>query len=157
MKEFFEIFYIFLTSGLKFLLGPTQAVAMGFKAWESILITSGGGITGVIVFYFSSKWIIKKLFNYKKKKREFKIKEGNWNPPKKFTYMNKLIIKVKNRFGLTGLAIITPGILSIPFGTLLAVRYFSKNENTLKTLIFSVIGWSVFLTYLSKLVQINLK
>ena len=155
MNIIFKIIYVFIASGIKFVFGPTLATAAGFKAWESILITTSGGITGTLFFYFSSKWIIKKLFDIRKKNREKKLALGNWIPPKKFTILNKLIIKVKKRFGMVGLAIITPPLLSIPLGTLLAVRYFSKNENTLRALIYSVIGWSIVITYMSQLVKIS--
>jgi hypothetical protein len=157
MKPIFKILSLFITSGIKFIFGPTVAIASGFKAWESILITTAGGISGVLFFYFTSKWTLKKLFYFRNKRRLKKIKSGNWIPPKKFTFLNKLIVRVKNRFGLTGLAIITPPLLSIPLGTILAVRYYSKNHNPLKSLIYSVIIWSIALTYLSKLIEINIK
>ena len=67
-------------------------------------------------------------------------------PKKKFSRKNKLIVRVKSRWGLIGLALITPTIISIPVGTLLAARYFGNNWRTLPYMLLSVVGWGFVAT-----------
>ncbi|RMG80601.1 MAG: hypothetical protein D6707_06140 [Bacteroidetes bacterium] len=57
-------------------------------------------------------------------------------------------MKVKSRFGILGVALITPVILSIPLGSMLAARFFSDNKMALPILMIAVLFWSVVLTTL---------
>ena len=67
-------------------------------------------------------------------------------PKKEFSRKNKLIVRVKSRWGLIGLALITPTIISIPIGTLLAARYFGSNWRTLPYMLLSVVMWGFVAT-----------
>lgn len=44
-----------------------------------------------------------------------------------FNRRNRLIIKIRNSYGFAGIIILTPVLLSIPIGTFLALKYYSKN------------------------------
>ncbi len=60
-----------------------------------------------------------------------------------FTWKNKLIVITVRRFGLVGVALLTPTLLSIPVGTLIAARYFRNPRRVVGYLCASVVLWSL--------------
>ncbi len=144
-------------SAVKFLLAAPIALAYGFNYLETLVTTMAGGVIGVIVFFQISKFSIK-LINKAKEKVE-KTLNGQTEldyepiPPKKkiFTWKNKLIVKTIRRFGLPGIAFLTPCILSIPVGTFIAFRYFHDKKKVLSYLTLSVVFWAFVLSSLSLL------
>ena len=80
-------------------------------------------------------------------KNEQKVKEQTLEKPKKiFTRKNKIIVTVKKRFGLLGIALLTPSLFSIPIGCFLAVRYFKDKQRIVIYMFGSILFWSVFLS-----------
>ena len=153
MGTFFEILAIVLLSSVKFLLAPSAAVAAGHGFLKTIIITFSGGSCGILFFYYMGGWAVDKIscmINGSKKQDSNSIQKKRI-----FTKKNKWIIKIKSKFGLAGLSIITPGIISIPVGSILAAKYFKKHPNTIAYLIISVFLWSVLLTSLSLLFKQN--
>ena len=71
---------------------------------------------------------------------------------KVFTKRNRLLIRVKSSWGLIGLALISPSVISIPLGSLLAARYFRNDPRTLPVFFAAVVFWSFTLTTLTSLV-----
>ncbi len=63
------------------------------------------------------------------------------------------MIRVKNRFGIVGIAIVTPCIISIPIGCILAARFFKNRTKVLTAMFISATGWAFILTFLNK--QVN--
>lgn len=128
-------------SSVKFLFAPALAVAfynMGFV--ESVLATSIGGCIGVAFFTHLSKAVINMfaaLTIWLQIPRSHK-------PRRKFTYRHRMIVRIKQRYGLWGLVILTPVLFSIPLGSFLAERYFPR-RNTMYDLFLSVIAWSLIL------------
>ena len=57
-----------------------------------------------------------------------------------------MIVRVKRNQGLNGLAAITPVLISIPLGTILAARYFRHDKRALPVLFSSVLIWDVILS-----------
>jgi hypothetical protein len=53
---------------------------------------------------------------------------------------------LKHGWGLRGLAALTPILLSIPLGTILAAKYFRHDRRTVPLLLSSVLIWSVVLS-----------
>ncbi len=50
---------------------------------------------------------------------------------------------MKQRFGLIGISLLTPLLLSIPLGSFLAVRYFKNKQRILIYMFASILFWSV--------------
>lgn len=133
MRISWEVIVVFLTSTVKFLPAPFAAAGLGMSFWQAFLLVGIGGTLGVTVFYFIAKALLKATNKRKKKK-------------KVFTKMNRRIIKIKQQFGLTGIAAITPPLISIPFGTIIAVKFFHHRKDVLPMLILAVWFWSAILT-----------
>ena len=79
-----------------------------------------------------------------------KLKEGLFSskhPKKIFTKFNRRVIRIKHRFGLTGIAILTPIFLSIPIGAFLAERFYKDKKKVIIYLSISAIAWCFVLYF----------
>ena len=118
----------------KFIWAPvTMATTTDYLWWEILVITIGGAWLGIIIFYYFGKMIIS-FFNNKWKRI-----------PRKFTKMNRFVIRVKSKWGLTGLVSIM-GIISVPLCSLIAAAYFQENKRTIPALLTSAVIWAASLT-----------
>jgi uncharacterized membrane protein len=151
MDSRWEIISVFLLSTVKFVFGGIPlALAFGFPFFKVVTITTLGGFTGVIFFVFLSDKLIASV---KKIKDKNQIKDLRLSTKKIFTKKNKIIIKVKHRFGLLGIAILTPFLISIPLGCYIAVRYFKNKQKILIYMFSSVLFLSIFLSSFKLLFQ----
>jgi ABC-type antimicrobial peptide transport system permease subunit len=143
VEKILQILLVVILSATKFLTAPITSLNIGFGYLETLLITTVGGIFGVIFFYYLSTAIV---FLFSKVIALFVKQDAKPKPKRKFTWKNKLIVRVKRDYGLIGLAAITPTFLSIPVGTFLASRYFHDQKKVLVYLCASVVVWSVIVS-----------
>lgn len=143
MEKILQILLVVILSGTKFLTAPITSLNIGFGYLETLLITTIGGVIGVVFFYYLSAAIMVLIQTITSK---FQKKQKQPNKKRVFTLRNKLIVKVKREYGLIGLAAITPIFLSIPLGTFLAARFFNDQKKVLTYLSASVIVWSVIVS-----------
>jgi hypothetical protein len=128
---------------------------MGLNFIQTLLSTTAGGIVGVIVFFFFSKWILQLYSRYffyyshlvrVKIYKSLNVAMPKLIPARRFTKRNRMIIKIVKKFGMAGIVILTPILLSIPLGTFIATRYYSSNRFLLAYLSASVLFWSLFMS-----------
>lgn len=144
VEKILQILLIVILSATKFLTAPITSLNIGFGYLETLLITTTGGIFGVIAFYYLSAGIV---FLFEKLWQKFGPKpKGKPKKRKVFTMKNKLIVRVKREYGLIGLAAVTPIFLSIPLGTFLAARYFHDPKKVISYLSASVLVWSIIVS-----------
>lgn len=145
-----------LISGIKFLFAPFVSIGYGFNYFQTVAFTTFGGIAGVIFFYFFSKWLIRLYYRFcpivvtyfggEKARKVYMDGQCKKVGKKKFTRKNKTIVSIRNRYGLIGIILLTPVLLSIPIGAFLAQKYYSKKNHILIYLSLSVIMWSFFIS-----------
>ncbi len=117
-------------------LGIPAVIGIYGSNYVMALISScTGAILGTVVFTYLSAGILK--WWAKLKERWFPSKK----PKKNFTKSNRRVINIKRRFGLLGIAIITPVILSIPIGAFLAERFFKDKKKIIIYLSISGVFW----------------
>lgn len=141
MEELLQVIFIVILSATKFLTAPITSLNIGFNYLQTLILTTIGGILGVIVFFYLSNGIAYLFY-----KITSKFKKNGTKPKNVFTWKNKMIVKTVRKYGLLGVAIITPVLLSIPLGTFIAARYFEDQTQVLKYLCSSVVFWSVILS-----------
>ena len=135
MDFWYEIICVFLISGIKFFAAPLLAKTFGFTFLETILVTTLGGVVGVFVFFnLGSRILHFSPIFFKPINTKRKI----------FTKKNKFYVKLIRNFGLFGIAIFSPILISIPVGSFLAARFF-ENQKTMALAIMctAVLIWSV--------------
>lgn len=145
---------IFLLSAVKLLFAPGAAVASGFTPLQAVALTSSGGCSGVIFFYYFGHWAMKKVLGIHQR---YFVKDLPGKPPlrkrKVFSNRNRMIVRVKYNFGMLGLAVLTPAVLSIPIGAVISARFYFDNKFMLPLLLVSTTAWCVGLTYFSSTVK----
>lgn len=144
---FSQFIGIFFLSTVKFMFAPGVAAAAGYTLFETILVTSLGGISGITFFYFFGHWMISKIESWRY--------GTEVTPPNKkvFTRRNKFIVKLKGKYGLIGLILLTPSFLSIPIGSVVAAKFYFNNKFTYPMLLISTVIWSTGLSYFSHSVK----
>lgn len=179
MGEFGKILAVILLSSVKFIAGPPFAYydqKYGFSVFETILYSVIGGMLGVIVFTYFSPYIfnfwhwLRHFFTSKQKIAEiFGEPTVDVDQPvsitysyldlasrrkKVFTKRNRKIVSIWQQFGLIGLAFITPVILSIPIGTVIANSYVSNRKKIFLFMFVSILFWSVLMTSMFELYHV---
>ena len=101
-----------------------------------------GSIIGTVIFTYLFAGILKWWNNLK-----FGMFSSK-HPKNIFTKSNRRIIRIKHRFGLTGIAILTPIFLSIPIGAFLAERFYKDKKKVILYLSISAIFWCILLYFL---------
>jgi hypothetical protein len=144
VEKILQILLIVILSGTKFLSAPITSLNIGFGYLETLLITTLGGVFGVIGFYYLSTGVM--MLVARMRHKDVHTKKTKKKKKRVFTWKNKLIVKVKREYGLIGLAALTPTILSIPVGTFLAARYFSDPKKVITYLSASVLVWSIIVS-----------
>jgi len=133
MEEIWKVVTLIALSGIKFFFALPAVVLAGYGPLETIFITSTGGLISFFLFFYFGRWIKDTFFSKKDRK--------------KFSKKNRLIIKVKNAYGLWGIAIITPSILGIPIGAILAAAFFGKGKQTIVIFVFWILFWSIIMSF----------
>jgi hypothetical protein len=143
MNEVVEIGLWIILSGVKYLFAVLPLLAKSHRPWYwDMLIVSTGGIMGVFSFTYLGAYIS----NYLSKYHFFKMK---YPKLKKF-------IKIKNSYGLIGIALFSPIAFSIPVGCMISAAFEHNKHKVLSYQIASVIFWSVLLFGLKGLFNIDL-
>lgn len=140
-EDIWQIIGIWLLSTVKFVFGAVPlALALGFSFWKTILVTCSGGFVGSTIFINLGEFLAKRVIA----RRERRIALGQVHP-KKFTRTNRFIVKLKRNFGLPGIAVMTPFVLSIPLGCYVAARYYQHKPKLVLILWMyaAIVFWSV--------------
>jgi len=141
-----QILITILSSSVKFALTfPLAILQFRFNFLETLLWTNVGGIIGIYFFAFLSEKIIA-WWNRTFRRSTRKISVARQGEKKIFTKKNRRIVRIKQQYGMIGIAATTPFLLSIPVGTFLMVRYYHARKTRFLYLIISNIVWSVIYT-----------
>lgn len=125
---------IYFSCMLKFIFGPLGGYAAGLPLITTILVTVAGMMTVVLLFTFFGNWIRVKVIPIFFKKRN------------RFSQSNRRFVTIWKRYGLIGVAALTPIFLTPIGGTLLAVSSGSPKEKIIIYMFISASIWSVIFT-----------
>lgn len=131
LAEIIKYVSIYLLTMLKFIAGPSIGQASGLSWGETVLITVAGMMTSVIIF--SSKRFKGKLLSRFKKKR-------------KFSKANRRFVVIWKKYGLFGVAFLTPIIFTPIGGTILVAFVGGSRKKIIYYMLFSAVFWSLVFT-----------
>lgn len=117
---------------------PVAIYLMKMSVAETIIYTNIGGILGAFIFLNFSKILImmwQKFSTGRKRKRLI------------FTPSSRKFVKIKKKYGLPGIVILSPIILSIPVGAFLAAKYYGTGIKVLTWLAAGQFFWSAIYTF----------
>ncbi len=143
---FLKLVPVFLLCMVKFVVGvPALYAATKWEFLPMFLFSTLAGSCGVIAFLFFERGLMN-FWTAVKHKLPFKSKPEA--PKRRFTKRSRMLVKIINSYGLPGIALITPTIISIPVGTILAGRLFHNHKRVFLFLTVSVAMWSAILSSL---------
>ncbi len=118
---------------------PSVIAIYKYNVGLALLSSCVGSVFGTVFFTYLFSGILK--WWEKLKDKYFTSK----HPKKVFTTFNRRVIKIKHRFGLSGIAVLTPIFLSIPIGAFLADRFYKDKKKVITYLSISAIIWCIVL------------
>jgi hypothetical protein len=133
-EEILKSIPVYLSSMLKFILGPIGGYAARLHIITTIMVTITGMMTSVVAFTYFGEWIRTRVLD-----RLFPNR-------KKITVQNPKVLAIWKRFGLTGIAALTPLFLTPIGGTILALGSGSSKEKIIIYMFISATAWSVLFT-----------
>ena len=151
MSYFVKIVNVFLLATVKYFYTPIYAFIIGLDYFETIITFLSGGLFGFFVFYYLSNvlilsarilkptfikfipaGILKRIQSWK---QERVIKRKN---RKKFTKRNKMIVKARSNYGMWGICLLTPILLSIPLGAFLLRKYYHHRREAIPAMVLTI-------------------
>lgn len=133
-EEILKALSVYLSSMVKFILGPIGGKAAGLHIITTMVVTVAGMMTVVVAFTYFGKFIREKILE-----RIFKRKNKEEKPSKRWVLFFK-------KYELAGVAFLTPLLLTPVGGSLLAVSFGDPREKILLYMFVSACFWSVVLT-----------
>jgi hypothetical protein len=156
----FKLFQLFLLASLKYILTVPYVLLIELEYKYVLPTIVIGGIGGFLFFYFLSKKVmglfrkliplIHRFMSERVKSKYGKIFVSWFRPRHKpiFSVRNRMIIRVKKSYGLWGIVIATPVLLSIPVGAFIASHYYSKDRRVVGYMLLSITGWGIIFSSL---------
>jgi hypothetical protein len=135
MKEITIIFFCTFKFAATF---PVAIYVAKMTPLETLLYTNTGGILGTFVFMYLSRFLIRMWNKYGPQSLK-----GNKKKRRVFTGRNRRIVSIKMKYGLWGIVILNPVLLSIPLGSFLMVKYYGLKMKNMLWLLSGQVVWSV--------------
>lgn len=135
-EEILKAIPVYFSCMLKFILGPIGGYAAGLNLITTILTTVFGMMTIVFLFTFFGDWLKANVLSRFRRKEKSKQEKRN-----------NRFANIWKKYGLVGVALLTPIILTPIGGTLLAVSSGSPKDKIIIYMFISAAGWSVLFSF----------
>ncbi|WP_423129399.1 hypothetical protein [Gaoshiqia sp. Z1-71] len=149
-----KLLHVYLLATVKYFLTFPYALLIGLKYSQALIAVTVGGITGFVFFYYLSGALI----NFYQKHREtvYRIlkrytridlfalqekKKSRETPV--FSKRLRRFVKLRTKYGMWGIIVTTPILLSIPVGAFLLNKYYAGRKNVFAYMVISILGWAV--------------
>lgn len=100
---------------------------------ETVFISATGAAGGAWIFFHFGEIIFDWLAHHFNTKRRI------------FTRKNRWFIRIKHKWGMNGLLLIS-GLISVPVASMIGAKLYRHNSSALPKLIIAFFCWSVFLS-----------
>ncbi len=134
---------LILLAATKFAISPIAASNWGLDQKESFIIITLSGLVGFFTFYYFSSYLLKLMGM---------LLAGRQRKKKIFTKRNKFAVRIIRNYGLWLLALLTPILISIPFGAFLCARYFPRKPSIIFSMCIAIIAWGFVLSFFGDLI-----
>lgn len=109
--EIAEYFSVIITSMIKFAAGPIAGLAFGLPFWHTVFASVVGMMLTVLILLFAQPLVQPLLNRFGKKEK------------KVFSKTTRYAVKIKKKFGLNGIALLTPFLFTPIGGTIIALAF----------------------------------
>lgn len=126
-------------SMIKFMFAPFPGPVAGLSFLETYVSCTSGAIFSSAIFFFSSSYFMHRAVVKAGKKKKNLIAKGLPVPvKKKFTRMNKFVVRMKRSVGIIGISFWAPFFLSIPLGSIVAAKFYGHNKKTYPLMVLGI-------------------
>lgn len=139
MTELLKYLTVYALAGFKFIFGPTIGLSYGYSVLVTACLTLAGMMSTVYLFCFFGPQI-----------RQFTIRLFGSKRKRVFTKRNRRFVKIWSRYGVKGIAFLTPILLSPPIGTILANAFGGHRKEIIKWMWIFGAFFSFLITYILK-------
>ena len=129
-EEILKAFSVYFSSMIKFIFGPLGGYAAKFNIITTILLTVAGTMTVVLAFAFFGDFIRQRVLR-------------RFINNKKFSERNRKYVTIWRRYGLLGVAALTPILLTPIGGTILAISFGTHRNKLILYMFVSASVWAV--------------
>jgi membrane protein DedA with SNARE-associated domain len=136
-EEILKAIPVFLSSALKFILGPLEGYGLHLHFITTVVATIAGMMVSVVAFTYFGDWLRHGLL-----RRFFQKKNEDPKAEKKRSRFAGFIAK----YGLGGVAFLTPVFLTPIGGTVIAVGLGKSKNKILLFMLTSAIFWALVFT-----------
>lgn len=157
MEILLKYLNVIVIASVKFFWATPYAYLFKLNQIETIVMIELGGLLGFLFFYAFFGFLLKELklvwpLIYYITPRIFKVRFEQWLDGRrykrltanKFTRRNKLIARIRGKYGMPGIVLLTPVLLSIPFGAFLGIKYFRHRKSFIPWMLISITVWGLF-------------
>lgn len=113
------------------MVAPISGPIFKLSFIETYVAACTGAFFGTAVFYFAAEFFIIRAH---KKRKILRAQSLEKNIPfiekRKFTRINRLMIKIKQKLGIIGISFWAPFFLSIPIGAVVVAKFYGKKKIT---------------------------
>jgi len=134
---FLKYLSVALASTLKFFGGPITGVILQLTWLETAVCSALGMMFTVFLLTFAGKAF-----------QEF-VKKRRKTPPKRFSKTNRIAVNIWKKFGIIGIAFLTPPLFTPIFGPLLAVAFRVPRASIFLWMSISAVTWGLAISYLA--------
>jgi hypothetical protein len=128
-EEILRVIPVFLVSMAKFFFGPLAGYAEGLPIVTTMIATVAGMMATILLFAFFGEWLHKKFPHW------FRKKEQKMEAP------DSRMTRVWKKYGLAGIAFLTPVLLSPIGGAIFAVASGSPRNKIILYMFISALFW----------------
>ena len=147
-----KIILVILLAAVKYFFTFPYSLIIGLDFDLAMPLVIVGGVAGFLFFYYLSKHLIAwfhtaKPIIFRFVPRFIMVRYSaycerrNKKTRKVFTRKSRIIAKIRGTYGLWGIIVTTPVLLTIPLGAFLASKYYSRRKNVVLYMVLSILVW----------------
>ncbi len=131
-----KYFSVALAATLKFFAGPVAGFALGLSWIETAICSVAGMMFTVLLITLLGTELRKLIGRWRKK------------PPRKFSRVNRIAVRIWKKFGIIGIAFLTPLIFTPPGGSVLAVAFRTPKTPLILWMLISGTMWGLIFSFM---------
>ncbi len=136
MSDLLVILIILGWGSTKFAVALGIIFYNGFGFVESIILAMAGSMLGIVVFSYFGDALSKLKERYFPKKNKKPFKVNRWT---------RFLVRLRSGYGLAGIAFLTPLVLTVPVGAIMASSIYKSKLKVFTYMFFAFLFWSLLI------------
>lgn len=158
--ELFKMLQVIVLASVKYVLTFPYALLIGLDLEQALVSVTFGGIAGSIFFYYFTAFAIRQFqkvyafvwehspVSLRLRYRQLVAWLKRLTGERVLSRRSRFLVTFRKKYGMIGIVIASPLVLSLPLGAFLLNKYYPKHKMALSYLVLSIISWSaVFMVF----------